>query len=146
LDIVDLAFEWQSLCLVSGANVFADGSPCIEVAGVHGFNGLLADADPCDQQTFADSIITFAKSPGIVNKDALISFAIKYRKQPRAAASILGVVPSSLYCQQASVNPELSGIINFQSDGVNPGLFGSPSQPIVAFGSGKISIPGSRIL
>ncbi|KAF5358148.1 hypothetical protein D9756_001312 [Leucocoprinus leucothites] len=135
LDIVDLAFEWQNLCLLSGGDIFVDDSPCVELAGTDGFNALLSDADPCSQQTFADSIITFAKSPGIVNKDALIAFALEYRRHPRTAVSILGVVPSSLYCMQAPINSELSGIVNAQPDGVNPGLFGSPNDPMVPFGS-----------
>jgi hypothetical protein len=136
LDVEDLAFEWQSLCLVSGGGIFADNSPCLQLAGVDGFNALFADADPCVQQTFADSIITFSKTTGIVNQDALIAFALKYRRHPRASANILGVVPSTLYCTQAPLNPELHGIVNVQPDGVNPGLFGSPSDPMVPFGSG----------
>ncbi|KAJ3567729.1 hypothetical protein NP233_g6182 [Leucocoprinus birnbaumii] len=135
LDIVDLAFEWQNLCLLSGGGVFVDNSPCVHIAGSDGFSALLADADPCLQQTFADSIVTFAKSPGILNKDALIAFAIKYRRHPRTAVSILGTVPSSLYCLKAPINPELHGIVNAQPDGVNPGLFGSPNDPMVPFGS-----------
>ncbi|KXN80980.1 hypothetical protein AN958_06492 [Leucoagaricus sp. SymC.cos] len=134
-DIVDLAFEWQSLCLIGGGGIFIDNSPCVELAGVHGFNALLADADPCVQQTFADSIITWAKSTDVVNKDDLIAFAVKYRRYPRTAVSILGTTPSTLYCTQAPINPELSGIVNAQPDGVNPGLFGSPNAPMVPFGS-----------
>lgn len=142
LDFVDLAFEWQSLCLLSGGGIFLDNSPCLQLAGVHGFNALLADADPCAQQEFADSIITYAKSPGIVNSDALIAFALKYRRYPRSAVSILGVVPSTLYCVKAPVNPELAGIVNVQPNGVNPGLFGSPNDPMVPFGSGVFVFPG----
>ncbi len=137
VDLIDLAIEWQTLCLQSGGDIFIDNTPCVELAGVGGINALLVDADPCAQQEIADSMITFAKSSGIVNSDALISFALKYRRHPRNAVNILGVVPSSLYCTQAPTNPELFGISNTQLDGVNPGLFGSPDVPMVPFGAGK---------
>lgn len=133
-DLVDLAVEWQTLCLQSGGDIFTEESPCVELAGVGGINALLADAEPCAQQDIADSMITFAKSSGIVNRGALIAFALKYRRHPRSAVNILGVVPSTMYCLQAPTNPELVGVANDQLDGVNPGLFGSPGLPMVPFG------------
>ena len=79
-------------------------------------------------------MIDFAKSPGIKNEAALIANAVAYRKHPRNALNINGVVPSTLFCEKAPRNPELNGVVNAQLQGVNPGLFGSPSAGIVPFG------------
>jgi len=134
-DLPDLALQWQQLCLASGGDIFIKNSPCVNLAGLDGLSALLADADPCAQQDVADAMITFARSAGIVNSDALIAFAIKYRRHPRSAINILGVVPSTFYCQRAPRNPELAGFSNAQLSGVNPGLFGSPNLPMVPFGA-----------
>jgi hypothetical protein len=82
-------------------------------------------------------MIDFAKSPGVNNQDALIAAAIAYRKHPRNAEDIgQGVVPSTPYCAKQPRNKELVGIVNDQLPGVNPGLFGGPNSPVVAFGAG----------
>jgi hypothetical protein len=109
----------------------------VVLAGKNGINALLANADPCAQQNNADAMIDFAKHPGINNEQALIANAITYRQHPRNALNINGVVPSTPFCQSAPRNPELNGIVNGQLDGVDPGLFGSPSSTIVAFGARK---------
>ncbi|KAJ8472716.1 hypothetical protein ONZ45_g16550 [Pleurotus djamor] len=138
-DLPDVAAAWQELCLISGAdNVFTptgEDSPCVKLAGFDGINALLANSDPCAQQDNADSMIDFAKSANIRNKSALISFAITYRKHPRNALNILGTVPSTPYCQRAPRNAELNGVVNEQLDGVDPGVFGGPNSPVVAFGA-----------
>ncbi|TFK42299.1 hypothetical protein BDQ12DRAFT_662574 [Crucibulum laeve] len=133
-DLPDMALKWQDLCLQSGGDIITN-DPCVFLAGLGGINALLADADTCAQQDIADAMITFAKSKGVTNSKALIAQAIAFRKHPRSAVDILGVVPGTLYCQKAPVNPELSGVVNAQLDGVTPGLYGSPSIPIVPFGS-----------
>jgi hypothetical protein len=133
-DLPDVAQKWQDLCLASGGDIFTD-EPCVVLAGFDGINALLADADACAQQDVADAMIDFANSEGIVNRKDLIAQAIAYRKHPRNSIEILGVTPSSLYCNRAPRNPELKGIVNTQLDGVDPGLFGSPSVPMVAFGA-----------
>lgn len=107
----------------------------MKLAGFDGIDALLGNADPCAQQDNADAMITFAKSAGVTNTDELIANAIAYRQHPRNAIEILGVVPSTMYCQRAPENPELIGIVNGQLEGVDPGLFGSPSVPIVPFGT-----------
>lgn len=66
----------------------------------------------------------------------MIANAVAYRKHPRNALNINGVVPSTLFCQKAPKNAELNGVVNAQLDGVDPGLFGSPSAGIIAFGGG----------
>ena len=82
-------------------------------------------------------MIDFAKSSGVNNKDALIAAAIAYRKHPRNAEDIgQGVIPSTPYCTKQPRNQELARIVNDQLPGVNPGLFGSPNSPIIAFGAG----------
>jgi hypothetical protein len=82
-------------------------------------------------------MINFAKSPGVTNEDALIAAAIAYRQHPRNADDIGGdIVPSTPYCTKQPRNQELVGIVNEQLPGVNPGLFGGPNSPIVAFGAG----------
>ncbi|KAF9447265.1 hypothetical protein P691DRAFT_671883 [Macrolepiota fuliginosa MF-IS2] len=134
-DLPDLALQWQQLCLASGGDIFIENSPCVDLAGKGGLSALLVDADPCAQQDVADAMITFAKSEGVVNSDALISFALQYRRHPRNAINILGVVPSTFYCQRAPLHPELAGVSNAQLSGVNPGLFGSPNLPMVPFGA-----------
>ncbi|THU85640.1 hypothetical protein K435DRAFT_764008 [Dendrothele bispora CBS 962.96] len=133
LDLPNLAFTWQELCLASGGDIFTH-DPCVQLAGVGGINALLANADPCDQQDIADAMIDFARSEGVINSDDLIAFAVQYRRHPRNALNILGVVPSSPYCLIAPRNPELIGIYNDQVEGVVPGLFGGPNFPIVPFG------------
>ncbi|PPQ86930.1 hypothetical protein CVT25_009816 [Psilocybe cyanescens] len=125
---------WEDLCLVSGGDIFTN-DPCNTLAGDFGIDALSEHADACDQLDISDSMITFAKSHGIRNKDALIKHALSFRAHPRNAVEVLGVIPSSLYCLRAPINPELVGIYNEQIDGVNPGLFGSPSAPLVPFGS-----------
>ena len=105
------------------------------LAGLNGLNALLAGADACAQQDNADAMVDFAKLPGIRNKQALIANAVAYRKHPRNALNIGGIVPSTLFCEKAPRNPELSGIVNGQLAGVDPGLFGSPKTAIVAFGA-----------
>ncbi|KAH9484416.1 hypothetical protein JR316_0003898 [Psilocybe cubensis] len=125
---------WEDLCLVSGGDIFT-GDPCNSLAGDFGIDALSEHADACDQLDIADRMITFAKSRGIRNKDALIKHALSFRAHPRNAVEVLGVIPSSLYCLRAPINPELVGIYNEQIEGVNPGIFGSPSVPLVPFGS-----------
>ena len=105
----------------------------MELAGIHGISSLLANADACAQQDNADTMIDFARSPGIKNEAALIASAVAYRKHPHNALNINGVVPSTLFCEKAPRNSELNGIVNAQLQGVNPGLFGSPSAGIVPF-------------
>jgi hypothetical protein len=107
----------------------------VVLAGLNGINALLANADACAQQDNADAMVDFAKLPGINNKQALIDNAVAYRKHPRNALNINGVVPSTLFCEKAARNPELKGIVNGQLDGVDRGLFGSPKTDIVAFGA-----------
>jgi hypothetical protein len=53
-------------------------------------------------------MVDFAKLPGITNKQALIANAIAYRKHPRNALNIDGVVPSMPFCEKAPCNPELN--------------------------------------
>ncbi|KAF4615194.1 hypothetical protein D9613_002617 [Agrocybe pediades] len=125
---------WEDLCLVSGGDIYTH-DPCTNFGGYYAIDALSEYADSCDQQVLADSMITFAKSSGIVNRDALINYAISFRRHPRHAVEILGVVPSSLYCLTPPINEELVGVYNDQLEGVNPGLYGSPSAPIVPFGS-----------
>jgi hypothetical protein len=112
---------------------------CVKLAGLQGIDALLANADPCLQQDNADQMIDFAKSKGVNNKDALIQNAIAYRKHPRNALNINGVVPSTPFCTRAPRNQELKGIVNAQLKGVNPGLFGSPKLGIFAFGAREYS-------
>jgi hypothetical protein len=130
--ISTITYSW-TIQLASGGDVFTN-QPCVQLAGVKGINALLADADPCDQQDNADAMIDFAKSAGVTNADALIANAVAYRKHPRNAFSINGVVPSTPYCQRAPRNAELQGLANAQLPGVNPGVFGGPSFGLVAFG------------
>jgi hypothetical protein len=107
------------------------------LAGVGGINALLSTAGVCDQQDNADKMIDFAKSPGVTNQDALIAAAIAYRKHPRNAEDVGGgVIPSVPYCTKQPRNQELVGVVNGQLPGVNPGLFGGPNSPVVAFGAG----------
>ncbi|KAJ3904427.1 hypothetical protein F5879DRAFT_801732, partial [Lentinula edodes] len=126
---------WSDLCAASGIHDISITDLCFDL-GQDGWEyALSAVADACVQQNIADEMISFAKIPGILNSDDIISYAIAYRQQPREAVSVLGVVPSTLYCMIPPVNPELSNIVNVQPAGVNPGLFGSPSAPVVPFGS-----------
>ncbi|KAJ4475365.1 hypothetical protein C8J55DRAFT_562341 [Lentinula edodes] len=126
---------WSDLCAASGIHDISITDLCFDL-GQDGWEyALSAVADACVQQNIADEMISFAKIPGILNSDDIISYAISYRQQPREAVSVLGVVPSTLYCMIPPVNPELSNIVNVQPAGVNPGLFGSPSAPVVPFGS-----------
>ncbi|KAI0345322.1 hypothetical protein BDW22DRAFT_1325280 [Trametopsis cervina] len=132
-DLPDVAQGWQDLCLASGGDIFTD-EPCVKLAGVNGINALLADADPCAQQDNADAMIDFAKSTGVTNSDALIANAVAYRQHPRNALNINGVIPSTPYCQRAPRNAELTGLVNAQLPGVNPGIYGGPNFGLVAFG------------
>ena len=134
-NLTEIAQSWQNLCVVSGGHRDPNNDPCVQLAGIRGLNALLAGAGPCDQQNNADSMIDFAKSPGIVNKNALIANAISYRQNPRNALNIGGVVPSTPFCENAPRNPELVGVFNGQLQGVNTGLFGGPNFPIVPFGA-----------
>lgn len=109
----------------------------MKLAGLDGLNALLADADPCAQQDNADAMIAFANSGGVNNTDELIANAIVYRQHPRNAMNILGVIPSTVYCQKAPQSSELVGVVNAQLDGVDPGLFGSPNIPLMPFGARK---------
>lgn len=127
---------WETLCLSSGGDIFTN-DPCTSFGGFAGIDALLETADPCDQHFIADSMITFAKSEGIVNSDDLINFAISYRKHARNAVKVLDVIPSSLFCLEAPINTELVGVYNEQLDGCDPGLFGSPTTSMVPFGSCK---------
>ncbi|EPQ58291.1 hypothetical protein GLOTRDRAFT_137034 [Gloeophyllum trabeum ATCC 11539] len=133
-DLPAVAQSWQDLCLKSGGDITTN-SPCVTLAGVNGINALLANSDPCAQQDNADAMIDFAKSAGVTNQDALIANAIAFRKHPRNALNINGVVPSTPFCTRAPRNPELQGVVNAQLDGVNPGLFGSPALGVFAFGA-----------
>jgi hypothetical protein len=86
-------------------------------------------------------MIDFANSPGITNQADLIAAAIAYREHPRNADDIGGgVIPSTPYCTNPPRNQELVGIVNDQLPGVDPGLFGGPNFPIVAFGEGMVSL------
>lgn len=104
------------------------------LAGVNGINALLANADPCAQQDNADAMIDFAKSKGVTNGPALIANALAYRRHPRNAVNINGVVPSTVYCAKAPKNPELNGVVNAQLPGVNPGIYGDLSTNLFTFG------------
>ncbi|KAH9038264.1 hypothetical protein EDB84DRAFT_1560385 [Lactarius hengduanensis] len=135
-DLGQVAQSWQDLCVKSGGKRNgAGGDPCVKLAGQNGIAALLANADPCAQQDNADAMVDFAKSPGVKNEQALIANAIAYRKHPRNALNIDGVVPSTLFCEKAPRNEELSGVVNAQLQGVDPGLFGSPNTGLVAFGA-----------
>ncbi|KAH9989941.1 hypothetical protein BJV77DRAFT_948011 [Russula vinacea] len=134
-DLGQVAQSWQDLCIASGGPRDPNNDPCVVLAGINGINALLANADACAQQNNADAMVDFAKLPGINNEQALIDNAVAYRKHPRNALNINGVVPSTLFCENAPRNPELNGLVNGQLDGVDPGLFGSPSTGVVAFGS-----------
>ncbi|ESK84902.1 proline-rich protein [Moniliophthora roreri MCA 2997] len=134
-DLPDVALAWQKLCLNSGGDIFSFDSPCVSLGGFRGIDALLANADPCAQQDVADAMITFAKSPGVINSDDLIAFAIAYRKHPRNAINILGITPATPYCLRAPLHKELLGVVNGQLEGVEPGLYGGPNFPIVPFGS-----------
>lgn len=85
-------------------------------------------------------MIDFAKSPGVMNQPDLIAAAIAYRQHARNADDMGGsiMIPSTPYCTQPPRNQELVGIVNAQLPGVNPGLFGGPNTPVVAFGGGMI--------
>jgi len=134
-DLPAVAQSWQNLCLVSGGDINTN-DPCVNLAGLDGLNALLAGADPCAQQDNADKMVDFAKSPGITNKAALIANAVAYRKHPRNALDIGGgLIPSTPFCTRAPKNPELVGLVNGQLNGVNPGLFGGPKFPVIAFGA-----------
>lgn len=133
-DLPQVAQEWQDLCLASGGDIFTN-DPCVKLAGEDGINALLAGDDPCAQQDNADAMIDFANSANITNRDALVANAVAYRKHPRNALNINGIVPSTPFCQKAPRNPELQGLVNAQLDGVDLGLFGGPKFPIVAFGA-----------
>jgi hypothetical protein len=125
--------------LASGGDIFT-GNPCVNLAGVAGINALLSTLSTGgvgDQRDNADKMIDFSKSPGVKNQDALIAAAIAYRKHPRNAEDIGGgVIPSIPYCTKQPRNQELVGVVNEQLSGVNPGLFGGPNSPVVAFGAG----------
>jgi hypothetical protein len=136
-DLGQVAQSWQNLCVQSGGPRPPGNDPCLKLAGQNGISALLANADACAQQVNADAMVDFAKQPGIKNKQALINNAIAYRKHPRNALNINGVVPSTLFCEKAPRNPELNGVVNAQLQGVNAGLFGSPSTGVVAFGAGE---------
>ena len=139
-DLPQVAQSWQDLCVKSGGNrAGAGGDPCVKLAGQNGIAALLANADQCAQQDNADAMVDFAKSPGVTNEQALIANAVAYRKHPRNALNINGVVPSTLFCERAPRNSELSGIANAQLQGVDPGLFGSPNTGVVAFGAREFS-------
>jgi hypothetical protein len=113
----------------------------VNLAGIDGINGLLSTADVCDQQNNADNMIDFANSPGVTNQADLIAAAIAYRQHPRNADDIGGgIIPSTPYCTTPPRNQELVGIYQSQLQGVNPGLFGGPNGPIVAFGGGVFAI------
>ena len=139
-DLPAVAQSWQDLCVVSGGDLVT-GTPCVTLAGVNGINALLANADPCAQQVNADAMIDFAKSAGIVNKQALIDNAVAYAKHPRNALNINGVTPSTPFCQQAPKNAELIGVNHAQLDGVDPGLFGSPALGVFPFGQREFLVP-----
>jgi len=134
-DLGQVAQSWQDLCKASGGPQDPNNDPCVVLAGINGINALLAGADACAQQDNADAMVDFAKLPGINNKQALIDNAVAYRKHPRNALNINGVVPSTPFCENAPRNPELNGTVNGQLNGVDPGLFGSPNTTIVAFGA-----------
>jgi len=110
----------------------------VQLAGINGINALLSTGLACDQQDNADQMIDFAKSPGVTNTDALVAAAVAYRQHPRNADPIDGgITPSTPYCTKPPRNPELVGIVNKQLPEVDPGLFGGPNEPIVAFGGGN---------
>ena len=107
------------------------------LAGLSGIDALLSTGGICDQQNVADQMIDFAKSSGVTNSNALIAAAIAYRKHPRNADDMGGgLIPSTPYCTKQPRNPELMGIVNEQLPGVDPGLYGGPNAPMVAFGEG----------
>jgi len=84
-------------------------------------------------------MIDFAKSPGVTNQADLIATAIAYRQHPRNADDMgEGIIPSTPYCTKDPRNQELVGIVNAQLPGVDPGLFGGPNTPVVAFGEGMV--------
>ncbi|PPQ63283.1 hypothetical protein CVT24_006808 [Panaeolus cyanescens] len=131
--VTTMVSSWESLCLDCGDVSLSD--TCLGFGGFDTINALLETADACDQQVIADRMITFAKSDGIRNRDDLIKFAIGYRKHARHAVRIFDVLPSSLYCLRAPINPELVGVYNAQIEGCNPGVFGSSASALVPFGS-----------
>ncbi|KAL0066401.1 hypothetical protein AAF712_006443 [Marasmius tenuissimus] len=130
--------DWQDLCLQSRGEILNVDSPCITLGGFQSIGALLADADPCAQQDVADAMMTFAKRKGVINREQLVSFAVAYRKHPRDAVSILGIIPATPYCLRAPINQELTGIVNEQLEGVTIGLYGGPHYPIIKFGEREL--------
>ena len=120
---------------MSGGNRPPNNDPCITLEVINRINALQADADVCAQQETADTMIDFAKSSGVTNMQALINNAITYCQQPRNVVVIQGVTPQTLFCTKLPRNvDELGSVSNAQLPGTSPGLFGSPSTGIVAFG------------
>jgi len=117
-DLGQVAQSWQTLCEQSGRTAGPEQRPVRRPRGIN------------VQQDNADAMVDFAKQPGIKNQQALIANAVTYRKDPRNALNINGVVPSTLFCQKAPRNAELQG--------VDPGLFGLPSTGVVAFGAREL--------
>ncbi|KAE9409443.1 hypothetical protein BT96DRAFT_768750, partial [Gymnopus androsaceus JB14] len=126
---------WYDLCASSGVNDISANGLCTELGQIGWGSALLATADPCMQQDIADAMILYAQGPGIQNSDEVISYAIEYCQLPKQAVTVLGIVPSTLYCMTPPVNPELTGIVNAQPSGAHRGIYGSPNVPLVPFGS-----------
>jgi len=134
-DLQSTVDSFRQLCVASGGDTSND--ICDTLTVINGINALLAGADPCAQQNVADSMIDFAKGPGISadKTAAMIANAQSYRQHPRNALNINGITPSTPFCEQAPRNSELDGLFQQQLAGVDPGEFGGPNFPIVDFGA-----------
>lgn len=84
------------------------GQYCVELA-YYGVQALGATAPVCDQQAVADSMLNFTKS--LPNQAQLLHLTRIYAQQPRSSPDGRAV----LYCQQAPINTELSGLYHCQS-------------------------------
>jgi len=127
----DFSSSWNDLCTSVGS--FDDSDTCFTY-GDQCEEALSADADVCSQQEWADNMITFVKSSGFENWQDFVNLAVSYRKLPRESVEILGMYPSTPYCNQSPYNSELYGIWQEQPEGVTVGLYGGPSYPIAPFG------------
>ncbi|KAG6862554.1 hypothetical protein C0995_000102 [Termitomyces sp. Mi166 len=116
------------------------GEVCGNLAG-QAITPLLAAQPECSQQDMADAIIDASRQFDATTQANMIALAIEYRRAEKNTPPYLYAVlkdfsvnppalRNSVFCQKASKNPELNGLVQAQDPDNDPNLFFDPATKV----------------
>ncbi|KAN0132989.1 hypothetical protein V8E53_009354 [Lactarius tabidus] len=105
------------------------GQVCGPLSG-QSINGLLAAADPCQQQNVGDAIINASRQFDATTQAKMVQLAVQYVQTERNSAPNFTFTPpeqrNSLFCQEQPANKQLNCLVQAQFSGNNASVFADP--------------------